>query len=73
MQSRAVPMRPQGPSPPATMASPSLLLGVLRGSPWPSTGQRGPACATSAWRTNGGGEIARASGPVARAVVRSPE
>eukprot|EP00969_Alexandrium_andersonii_P097841 4319227-Alexandrium_andersonii.AAC.1 len=33
------------------MASPSLLLGSLRGSPWPSSGQRASACAASAWRT----------------------
>eukprot|EP00969_Alexandrium_andersonii_P110497 4876554-Alexandrium_andersonii.AAC.1 len=33
------------------MASPSLLLGSLQGSPWPSSEQRGSAYAASAWRT----------------------
>eukprot|EP00969_Alexandrium_andersonii_P360464 15455399-Alexandrium_andersonii.AAC.1 len=32
-------------TPPGIMASPSLLLGQMRGFPWPSSGQRGCACA----------------------------
>eukprot|EP00969_Alexandrium_andersonii_P254386 11243082-Alexandrium_andersonii.AAC.1 len=50
---------------PAVMASPSLPLGSLRGIPWPWSGQRGSACAASAWQTCGGDDIARASGPTA--------
>eukprot|EP00969_Alexandrium_andersonii_P267265 11810996-Alexandrium_andersonii.AAC.1 len=37
-------------TPPTMMASPALLLGSVRGSPWPSSGQPGSACAASAWR-----------------------
>eukprot|EP00969_Alexandrium_andersonii_P064802 2853984-Alexandrium_andersonii.AAC.1 len=36
------------------MASLSLLPGSLRGPPWPSSGQLGSACATSARRARGG-------------------
>eukprot|EP00969_Alexandrium_andersonii_P369863 15476058-Alexandrium_andersonii.AAC.1 len=43
---------------PATMtAKQSLLKAFMRGSPWPSLGQRGSACATSAWRTRNGAEL----------------
>eukprot|EP00969_Alexandrium_andersonii_P244755 10814859-Alexandrium_andersonii.AAC.1 len=42
--------------PPAMMASPSLLLGSLRCSPWPSSGQRGSAFAASGRHTCGGAE-----------------
>eukprot|EP00969_Alexandrium_andersonii_P290987 12862975-Alexandrium_andersonii.AAC.1 len=60
MQSRAVPTTATGATaraPPATMASPSLLLGPSRRSPWPSSGQRGYACAASAWRRRDGARV----------------
>eukprot|EP00969_Alexandrium_andersonii_P268180 11850719-Alexandrium_andersonii.AAC.1 len=60
MQSSAVPTRATGTlarTPPARMASPSLLLGSLPGSLRPSSGQRGSACAASAWRTCGAAEL----------------
>eukprot|EP00969_Alexandrium_andersonii_P314767 13905295-Alexandrium_andersonii.AAC.1 len=55
------------------MAPPSLLLGSLRGSPWPSSGQRGSACAASAWRTCGGAELHVQATTTARAYVFCPE
>eukprot|EP00969_Alexandrium_andersonii_P195421 8633009-Alexandrium_andersonii.AAC.1 len=55
------------------MAKPPLLEAFVRGSPWPSSGQWSPAHAASARRTCGGAELARASGPAARAYVFSPE
>eukprot|EP00969_Alexandrium_andersonii_P223994 9892643-Alexandrium_andersonii.AAC.1 len=61
MQSPTVPTTATGTlarTPPAMMASPSLLWGSLWGSLWPSSEQRGSACsayAASAWRTCGGG------------------
>eukprot|EP00969_Alexandrium_andersonii_P343315 15174757-Alexandrium_andersonii.AAC.1 len=39
------------------MASPSFLLGSLRCSPWPSSGQRGSACAASVWCRSGGADL----------------
>eukprot|EP00969_Alexandrium_andersonii_P048157 2113352-Alexandrium_andersonii.AAC.1 len=55
------------------MAKPSLLEAFLRGSPWPSPGQRGSACAASAWRTCGGAEVHVQAAPVAHAHVFRPE
>eukprot|EP00969_Alexandrium_andersonii_P216135 9546893-Alexandrium_andersonii.AAC.1 len=55
MQSPAVPTMAMGAlarTPPAMMAKPSLLLGHCE-----SSGQRGSACAASAWRTRGGAEL----------------
>eukprot|EP00969_Alexandrium_andersonii_P276712 12230848-Alexandrium_andersonii.AAC.1 len=54
-------------------SSPSLPLVPLRWSPRLSSGQRGFACASSAWRACGGGCIARAACPAEHAHVFSTE
>eukprot|EP00969_Alexandrium_andersonii_P051002 2240567-Alexandrium_andersonii.AAC.1 len=54
------------------MASPSLLLGSLRGSPRPPSGQRGSACEASAWRTCGGAELHARVAPAARGASSAP-
>eukprot|EP00969_Alexandrium_andersonii_P224310 9906653-Alexandrium_andersonii.AAC.1 len=56
IQSLAVPTTTTGTlamTPAAVMAKPSLQEAFVQGSPWPSSGQRGSACAAraSAWRT----------------------
>eukprot|EP00969_Alexandrium_andersonii_P099312 4380670-Alexandrium_andersonii.AAC.1 len=59
MTATGVPAR----TPPAKLASPSLLLRSLRLSPRPSLGHWGSVCAASAWRTRGGGRNC-ARGPI---------
>eukprot|EP00969_Alexandrium_andersonii_P314162 13878768-Alexandrium_andersonii.AAC.1 len=52
MQGPAVPTMATGTMaviPATMMAKPSLLGAFVRRSPWPSSGQRGSACAASAW------------------------
>eukprot|EP00969_Alexandrium_andersonii_P188037 8308979-Alexandrium_andersonii.AAC.1 len=44
-------------APAPMMAKPSLPQAFVPGTPWPSSGQRGSACAASAWRTCGGAEL----------------
>eukprot|EP00969_Alexandrium_andersonii_P320516 14161145-Alexandrium_andersonii.AAC.1 len=58
-------------TPAAMMAKPSLLEAFVRGSPWPSLGLQGSACAAAcAWCTSrGGSETALAGGPIAHAYV----
>eukprot|EP00969_Alexandrium_andersonii_P075627 3334380-Alexandrium_andersonii.AAC.1 len=54
------------------MAKPSLLEVFVRGSPWPLSGQRGSARASSAWRTCGGTELHLQAAQTALAYVFRP-
>eukprot|EP00969_Alexandrium_andersonii_P298697 13204607-Alexandrium_andersonii.AAC.1 len=56
---------------PATMmAKPSLMEVFVRRPPWPSSGQRGSACAANAWCTCGGAEVHAQRSPAAHAAAQ---
>eukprot|EP00969_Alexandrium_andersonii_P326983 14450060-Alexandrium_andersonii.AAC.1 len=54
------------------MAKPSLLVAFVRGSAWPSSAQRGSACAASARRTRGGGRTCTCKRPSCTCVRLQP-